>query len=95
VAEESLIGSLRRFYLLKRLDAARVLDDALSAVWQAKQEAEPGTTLPGTFPHAEALAACGYTTIEDLNGAGTVELQDAGLNTSETQAVLSALAALL
>jgi hypothetical protein len=81
----------RRFYLLKRIEAARRLDDALASAWQAKQEAEPGVVLAATFPYRTRLAAAGYTTTEDVSGATTEELKLSGFSESEAAAVLAAL----
>lgn len=99
----------RRYYLLKRMSARLLGDLALSAVWQAKQLAEPGTALPSTFPLRIDLAALDqtfaadvdpfvygfYTTREDLLGADTKELGDyAGLTQREAETVIAAVAAL-
>lgn len=83
--------SVRRYYLRKRLRAAEVGDDALASTWQHKQEAETGTALPTTFPHAEALAALGYTTTEDLDGADVDELVCAGLKRRQAEDAIGAL----
>ncbi len=88
------INRPRRHYLLKRLEA-RECDSALELVWRSKQEGEPGTPLPVGFPSSATLAANGYTTEEDLDGADEAELEaTAGLRTYQATAVLSALAAL-
>jgi len=84
------IRSARRYYLLKRREAAARCDN-LEQAWQAKQEAEPGAALPSDFPHIEQLQACGYTADVDLDGADADELVDLGLTTREAQAVLAAL----
>lgn len=87
-------GRPRRFYLLKRQESKR-LYEGLASVWQEKQEREPGQPLPGSFPSLTKLAAAGYTTIEDLDGADQIELRRAGLSRSEADAALAALAKLL
>lgn len=83
----------RRYYLHKRIQARESCDDT-ELSWRAKQEAEPGTPLPATFPLLSQLAAAGYTTKEDLDGADTTELERIGLRKYEATSVLSALAAL-
>lgn len=88
------IGTPRRHYLLKRLEARVYRDSDLETTWQAKQEAEPGTPLPGTFPFRAELAVFGYTTREDLDGADAEELERAGLALKEAESVISAIAAL-
>jgi hypothetical protein len=70
----STVPSPRRYYLLKRLEAARSEDRPLDGVWRSKQEAQPGTALPTTFPFRSQLVAVGYTTAEDLDGATVDEL---------------------
>ena len=86
--------SARRYYLFKRCEAA-ALSDGNAEVWQAKQEAEPGTALPADFPHLSALQAAGYTTDTDIDGADVAELTRlAGLSSRQGQAVLDALALL-
>lgn len=89
-AEYSL-GSARRFYLSKRRQALDVGDTGLAGVWRAKQEAQPGAPLPGTFPAAEALSTAGYTTYEDLQGASVNELVGAGISLTDATAALAAL----
>lgn len=88
------VGSVRRFYLLKR-QAAAALDEPLAETWQAKQEAEPGTALPADFPDLEVLVAAGYSAVEDLDGAEAQELVDLGLAPHRADAVLLALQELL
>lgn len=85
------VGTPRRYYLGKRIDAALVGDTALELAWAAKQEAQPGTALPTSFPYRTALAALGYTTTEDLTGADATELQFAGLTPSQADDVIAAL----
>ena len=59
--------SHRRFYLSKRIVHRENGELALSALRQAKQEAEPGgVALPVGFPHRAALALVGYVAKEDL-----------------------------
>jgi hypothetical protein len=88
--------SHRRFYLSKRIVHRLNGEFALSALRQAKQEAEPGgTALPATFPHYAALAQVGYVASEDLVGADECELVEwVGITTREATAVLAAAAAL-
>lgn len=81
----------RRFYLLKRLAAHRVTQHELEGMWAAKQLAEPGVELDADFPFRERLVSAGYLTVEDVQGANTEELQQAGLTPREAAAVLAAL----
>ncbi len=78
----------RRYYLAKRHSETEN-DAGLESVWKAKQEAEPGAPLPVTFPCVAKLTTGGYTTVEDIRGAETAELQRyAGLTPREAQHVL-------
>jgi hypothetical protein len=81
------IRNVRRFYLHKRLQS--VPDDA--NVWQAKQEAEPGTPLAADFPLKADLAKVGYTTEEDLDGADQAELERAGFKSNQAKKIIAAL----
>lgn len=84
----------RRYYLHKRLFARMALEDS-ERIWQAKQEAEPGTALPASFPFLSELTQIGYTTREDLDGADEDELtRHAGFSTRDASAILAAFAAL-
>lgn len=83
----------RRYYLAQRLRAREALLE--EGVWQAKQEAEPGTELAADFPSAAALEAAGYTTVEDLDGADVAELRRAGLTRRQAETVIAAVAPLL
>lgn len=85
------VERLRRYYLLKRLEARRRQDTALELAWHAKQIAEAGTALDASFPFAARLATAGYVAREDLLGASIEELQQAGLTSREAAAVLAAL----
>jgi hypothetical protein len=85
------VTNLRRFYLHKRIEA-RVYDDTdLDTVWQSKQESISGTPLAESFPNRTALAAIGYTTVEDLDGADEEELVRAGLSQHQATEVIAAL----
>jgi hypothetical protein len=88
----STIGSARRYYLAKRHVAAARYDTALANTWRAKQEAEPGEALPSDFPKLARLAAQGYETYEDLDGADSAELVERGFTTREAAQVLAAAA---
>ncbi len=84
-------ASARRHYLRKRFDAKDRREFALVSLWRGKQEAEPGTPLPDDFPSREALAAVGYTTAEDLEGADCAELADyVRLSATQAAKVLAA-----
>lgn len=92
---EHVFQNARRYYLGKRLKAVEDGEPNDGNVWRGKQEAEPGTDLPSSFPSLAALTACGYTTEEDLAGADATELQQiVGLNAQQATAVLAALAEL-
>ena len=82
----------RRYCLAKRLQAREDGNNAIEAVWQSKQEAESSTALPDDFPHLSALAALGYTTEADLDGACAAELTDLGMSQREARTVLTAFA---
>ena len=56
-------------------------------MWRAKQEAQPGTALPADFPYLSRLAAEGYTTVHDLDGADVEEMISAGFNEREALAI--------
>jgi hypothetical protein len=88
------IGSARRYYLHKRLEARLYLDDDADGVWKAKQEAEAGIPLPSTFAHRATLVGLGYSTSADLDGADAAELERAGLTTRQANEVIAAFAAL-
>lgn len=83
------IKTARRFYLHRRIEERQ--QDGDEQVWQAKQEAQPGTALATTFPFRAALSACGYTTVEDLDGADVNELVRAGLTRSQALDIIAAL----
>ena len=87
--------SNRRYCLYKRYNAKLSGEDALESLWQCKQALEPGTALPSGFPNREQLAAAGYTTDEDLNGADAQEIHECvGLSQGAAEAVIAAYAAL-
>lgn len=80
----------RRYYLAKRQEAKR-WGDPLEAVWLAKQIEQPGTALAVDFPSLSKLADAGYVAVEDVDGATSEELQQAGLSSGEAAAVLAAI----
>ncbi len=89
----------RRYYLHKRKYTLARGDD-ITTQWHSKQNEEPGTALPSTFPSLAKLATAFYTKVEDLDGADASELTDtvangAGLTDREATAVLAALQPLL
>lgn len=76
-----------------RMNERAMGNGQLEAVWKSKQEAQPGTALPAKFPFLIDLAAGGYTTREDLDGADEYELKAiAKLDALSAQAVLYAFA---
>lgn len=70
-------------------------DYDLAGVWRWKQERQPGTALPDTFPLLTELDAAGYTTVEDLDGADVAELVRASFTSSQAKRILAALEPLL
>jgi hypothetical protein len=90
----SAVNCTRRYYLLKRLFAARLTDDS-EGIWRSHQEAIAGTDLPSDFPLRSRLVSSGYSTTEDLNGADARELRLSGFNTEESEEVLAALGPLI
>lgn len=85
------VPNYRRYCLLKRQEATINENTATAAVWQAKQEAVSGSDLPASFPYLVRLAACFYTTEEDLAGCTVGELSDLGAFTPrEAQQILTA-----
>lgn len=80
---------------MNRIEAGRRRELSLRDVWHAKQDGEPGVALPAGFPTKDELAAAGYTTVEDIDGADVEELEDyVGISQFQATAVLTALAAL-
>lgn len=88
--------SQRRYYLSRRIVTRLNEEHALSSLLQGKQEAEPNTPLPATFPRLAELQAIGYSAEEDLVGADADELIEwvPGLSTRDAEAILAAHAAL-
>lgn len=90
------IKTPRRYYLSRRRYFLTVeYDAAMAGAWRSKQEAEPGTALPSTFPFLSRLATECYETEEDLDGADECELIDAGFTQWEARTILAALVPLL
>lgn len=87
------LSNPRRYYLHQRIEARQVEDDS-ERVWQAKQEAQPGTALPSDFPWRAELETMGYTAREDIDGADADELVRAGLTERQANDVISAAKAL-
>lgn len=82
----------RRYYLHQRFWYLRVEKSiGQASVWQAKQEAEPGTPLAADFPYLALLVAAGYSTVEDIDGADQAELMEAGLSAAQASTALAAL----
>jgi len=89
------LNTPRRYFLRKAQFFYEMQLEALAAAYRAKQDAQPGTSLPLDFPSRTKLAAARYTTREDLDGADAPELlRYAQLNMREARAVLTAVAAL-
>jgi len=92
------ITSARRYYLLKRQEAAALCDKGLELVWRGKQESESGTDLPPGFVSSDIhtrLVNAGYVAREDLIGADVEELAEAGFTAKEAEKILAELAELL
>ncbi len=89
----STIERARRYYLLKRR-AALDREESIEAQWHAKQDGEPGTALPATFPFLSLLGTF-YANVEDLDGADVAELRSFGLSEKQACAVLSAVLPLI
>lgn len=90
-----MINTPRRFYLRKSQELYRQQEEGLAAAYRAKQDGQPGTALPVSFPHLTELTAARYTTREDLTGASLDELVTfAGLAHRDARAVLDALGVL-
>lgn len=87
------VNSARRFYLLSaQFLEGDINSESLKQVWWGKQEAQPGTPFPATFPFQAELVAAHYKALEDLNGADQQELISAGLAFFKAKAVLAAFA---
>lgn len=90
------INSIRRYYLGERLNALFMGEEGLAAVWRYKQESIPGSPLPSDFPFSAELAKRGYTTVEDVWGADSRELQmRAYLPARDAELVVTRIAALV
>jgi len=70
---------------------ARKLGRDEADVWDSKRRLLPGTPIPATFPAASVLAGAGYLVTEEVTGADTTELINAGLTAAQAAAVLAAL----
>jgi hypothetical protein len=87
--------TLRRLYLKNRKLTAQAGEFAISSLWQYRQEEQAGTPLPDGFPLKTELAAAGYSTREDLEGADADELVEwAAVSSLDAKAILAAYAAL-
>jgi hypothetical protein len=74
-------------------NAERALSTQATRQFQEQvQEAQPGTELAEDFPSRADLAALGYTTVEDLDGADQDELVRAGLKPNQAKKIIAALA---
>ncbi len=85
--------TVRRYYLLKRLAARQACEE--EGVWIALQGQQLGTDLPSDFPFRSQLVDAGYSTADDIDGAGADELLEfAGIMANEATIVIAAVAAL-
>jgi hypothetical protein len=89
------IADYRRYCLLKGRAAKAREHFAMQQLWQVKQRAEPGDSLPADFPFRDRLVAVGYETIQDLNGADASELEDVCFTARESATIFAALAPLI
>lgn len=71
----SEVNRPRRYYLGQRSNALEAGETVLASFWRGKQEAQPGTPLAADFPFRAQLVEAGYTTLEDIDGADTLELR--------------------
>jgi len=85
-----VFGTHRRYLFAKSLKA-RLNNDLICETWDAIRKGMTGTPIAATFPAASALEASGYWAMEDLQGATVAELQSAGLNAADAQAVYAQL----
>ena len=79
----------RRLYLRYRHLAALREEWDLAGFWRSKQEAQPGAALADDVPYLTRLQAAGYTTVEDLDGADSCELEAQGFSSRESSAILA------
>ncbi len=71
--------------------AAAVELSSVEEAWDGIRRGLPGTAIPTTFPARAELAAAGYLVVEELDGADTTELTNAGLGPAQAAAVLAAM----
>lgn len=90
VAEADIFRTHRRYLTAKSRKSRRLGTDHYLAL-DSKRRLMPGTDIPTSFPSRAALDAAGYWAMEDLQGATTTELKNAGLSSPEAAAVLAAL----
>lgn len=90
----STIERARRYYLLKRRITLDREESVMTDVWHSKQDEEPGTALPASFPFLSLLGTF-YANVEDLDGADVAELTSFGLTQKQACAVLDAVAPLI
>ena len=84
------VGTLRRYKLLKAQALERAGEPGLADAYRAAHARAPGTPLPATFPHRDALAAAGYAALEDVDGAAPKELRErAGLDARAAKAAVA------
>lgn len=95
MADPGACKRLRRYCLLQAHTAREMLQDGLALALFGKQQAQPGTALPASFPGRAQLVAAQYVALEDVDGADVAELaRNAGLPAQIAEAALVAVARL-
>lgn len=82
------VTSTRRFYWRKQCERTREEDDLPAAIFKGRRLAESGTSLPTGFPSRALLIDAGVLAVEEVQGAGPVELRSYGLNTLGARALI-------
>lgn len=91
MADAERIQSHRRYCFLKYHKARNEVSDDAADAWNTKRRSISGTSIPATFPAQPDLGAAGYEVLEEITGADTTELTNAGLTSAQAAAVLAAL----
>lgn len=84
------IGNHRR-YCYAKYRYWLPLDYNQALAWDGKRRTIAGTDIPASFPARSALLAAGYLVLEEIEGANSTELIDAGLTAPQAAAVLAAM----
>lgn len=89
----STLGTPRRVYCLKRINALKAGDKDMASVWRAKMNEAGSTAYPEGFPSSAELIAAGYLALDDIRGCDAAELRKAGLSGRNATLVLAYLEA--